>query len=82
MCEEAKALIIGYLDALEEYDRLHIMFLAARRTNDPEAVEGYRDLLQAAKLKLQTARGRLKDHQEIHNCCISIRLEDYPNDKI
>jgi len=76
MCEEAKGLIIGYLDELEEYDRLHLMFLAAIRRDDPEAKGGYRDLLREAKLKLQSARGRFQDHQKAHRCCEAIKFED------
>jgi hypothetical protein len=76
MCEDAKALIIAYLDALEEYDRLHLMFLAAFRRDDPEAKEGYRVLLREAKLRLEAARGRFQDHQLAHHCCETIHFED------
>jgi hypothetical protein len=49
MCEEAKVLIIECLDAQEQYDRVHLMFLAAYRRDDTEALEGYRNLLQESK---------------------------------
>ena len=54
MCAEAKNLIVGYLDALDYHDRIHPMFLAARRRNDPVALEGYRELLLEAKRKLMS----------------------------
>jgi hypothetical protein len=76
MCEEAKALIIGYLDGLEEYDRFHLMFLSAYRRNNPEAMEGYRSLLQETKFKLQAARKRFQNHQKAHDCSEVIRFED------
>ena len=76
MCEEAKGLIIAYLDVLEEYDRVHLMFLAAYRRNDPEALGVYRRLLQETKLKLHAAGTRFRDHQQVHNCSEVIRLED------
>jgi len=77
MCEEARALIIGYLDALEEYDRVHLMVLSARRPNNPEAMEGYRSLLEEAKFKLQAARQQFQDHQKAHNCSEAIRFENH-----
>jgi hypothetical protein len=77
MCEEAKALIIGYLDRLEDYDRIHLMFISACRRNNPEAIEGYRSLLQEAKCTLQSARKRYQDHQNSHNCSETIHFEDY-----
>jgi hypothetical protein len=76
MCETAKGLIIEYLDALEEYDRLHLMFLAAYRRNDEESLEGHRSLLMAAKLKLQAARTLFKEHQKNHTCSEAIRFGD------
>ncbi len=76
MCEEGKALITGYLDALEAYDRRHLMFLAAFRSDDPEGIEGTRGLVHEARLKIQAARGRFQDHQKAHNCCRIIQLED------
>jgi hypothetical protein len=76
MCEEGKALITGYLDALEECDRRHLMFLGAFRRDDPEGIEGYRGLVREAKSKLQAARGRFQDHQTVHNCCEIIQFED------
>jgi hypothetical protein len=48
MCEETKGLIIECLDAQEQYDRIHLMLLAAYRRNDTEALEDYRSLLQKA----------------------------------
>jgi hypothetical protein len=74
LCAEAKNLIVGYLDTVEECDRLHLMLLAARRGNDAAAAEGYRALLQEDKLKLQAARGRLRDHQKAH-CPGALRFE-------
>jgi hypothetical protein len=76
MCEEAKRWIVGYMDALEEYDRLHLMFLAAYRRSDTEAMEGYRGVLQESKLKVQSARARFQDHQQAHNCSEVVHLED------
>ena len=76
MCEEARALLVAYLDALEEYDRLHLMFLAACRKNDPEGMEGYRSLLREVKLKVQASRGRFQELQKVHNCFEIIHFED------
>jgi len=76
MCETAKALIIEYLDALEEYDRLHLVLLAAYRRNDEESLEGQRSLLVAAKFELQAARTRFKEHQKTHKCSEAIRFGD------
>ena len=76
MCEKAKVLIVGYLDALEEYDRIHLMFLSAYRRNNPEAIEGYRSLLQETNVKLQAARKRFQNHQASHNCSEVIHLEN------
>jgi hypothetical protein len=76
MCEEAKVLIIECLDAQEQYDRVHLMFLAAYRRNDTEALDGYRDLLQEAKLNLETGRERLQRHQKSHNCSEAISFEE------
>ena len=75
MCEEARALIIGYLDGLEEYDRVHLMFLSAYRRGNPEAMEAYRSLLQDAKSKLKAARRQFQDHQKRHDCFAVIRFE-------
>ena len=75
ICEEARALIIGYLDGLEEYDRVHLMFLSAYRRGNPEAMEAYRCLLQEAKSKLKAARKRFQDHQKGHDCLAVIRFE-------
>jgi len=80
MCEQGKALITGYLDALEEYDRLHLMFLAAFRSDDREGIEGYRGMVREAKLKLQAARTRFQDHQKAHNCCETIHFEEVSGD--
>lgn len=76
MCETARVLIIEYLDALEEYDRLRLVFLAAYRRNDKESLEGRRALLVAAKFKLQAARTRFKEHQKSHHCSEAIRFGD------
>lgn len=76
MCEEAKGLINAYLDVLEEYDRVHLMLLAAYRRNDPEALGVYRSLLDEAKFKLHAAAARFREHQQTHNCSEVIRLED------
>jgi hypothetical protein len=78
MCEEAKERIIECLDAQEQYDRVHLMFLAAYRRNDTEALEGYRNLLREAELSLQAGRERLQRHQKSHNCSAAIRFgEDF-----
>jgi hypothetical protein len=76
MCEEAKHLIIEYLDALEQYDRVHLMFLAAYRRDDAEALEGYRNLLQEAKFDLHAERWRFQRHQKAHNCPEAIKFGD------
>ena len=76
MCEEGKAVLTGYLDALEEYDRRHLMFLAVYRRNDREGIEGYRALVRQAKQQLQAARSRFQDHQKSHNCCDVIHFEE------
>jgi len=76
MCEEAKALIIGYLDALEEFDRIHLMFLSAYRRNHPEAMAGYGGLLREAECKMQSARKRFQDHQNAHKCSEIIRFDN------
>jgi hypothetical protein len=75
MCAEAKALIIGYLDALEEYDRIHVMYISAYRRSTPEAVEGYGSLLEDAKFKMHSARKQFQDHQNTHNCSEVIRFD-------
>jgi hypothetical protein len=74
MCEEARALILGYLDSLEEYDRLQLIFLAAYRRNDNETLEGHRSLLHEAKVTLRAARERFKEHQKSHNCSHAINF--------
>jgi hypothetical protein len=76
MCEEARALIIEYLNASEECDRLHLMFLAAFRRTDPQATEGYCGLLREAKVKLAADRRRFQEHQKVHECCESISFQD------
>ena len=76
MCGEARILITEYLDALEEYDRSHLMLLAAYRTEDSESIGAYRGLLCEAKLKLKSARARFQEHQKVHNCSEVIHLED------
>jgi len=75
MCAEAKALIVGYLDALEEYDRIHVMYISAFRRSTPEAVEGYGSLLEEAKVKVHFARKQFQDHQNTHNCSEVIRFD-------
>lgn len=78
MCEEAKVLIIECLDAQERYDRIHLMFLAAYKRDDSEALEGYRSLLQEARVNLQAGRERIQLHQKSHNCTEAIRFgEDF-----
>lgn len=77
MCEEARALITAYLDALEDYDRIHLMFLAAYRRNDAEAMLGYRELLQDAKVKLANNRERFQEHQELHSCSEAINFGEF-----
>jgi hypothetical protein len=76
MCEEGKALISGYLDALEEYDRRHLMLLAVFREGDQEGVDGFRGLVREAKSKVRIARGRFQEHQKRHNCCEIIHFEE------
>jgi hypothetical protein len=76
MCEEARDLVTEYLDALEEYDRSHLMLLAAHRTGDPESIEAFRGLWYEAELKLKSARARFQEHQKVHNCSEVIHLED------
>ena len=75
MCEEAKILIVEYLDAVEYYDRICRISRAAGR-NDPEALESYRRLVQEAKWNLNYSRERLQRHQESHSCSESMRFSD------
>ena len=77
MCDEAKALLFSYLDALEEYDRLHLMFLATYKRNDREAAEGYRRLLLEGQFKLNGARDRFQQHQASHGCCEALHFEGF-----
>jgi len=74
MCEEATNALVSYLDALEEYDRIHLMFLAAWRSSDLRAIGSHRALLDEVKSKAQTARERFQRHQTVHNCCEIIKL--------
>ena len=75
MCEEAKRLMTGYMDTLEEYDRLHLMFLGASRAKDEAAMDAYRDLLRATSLRTSTARAKFQDHQKTHGCAEAIRMD-------
>jgi hypothetical protein len=75
MCEEARSLIIGYLDSLEEYDRVHLMLLAAFRREDSEAIQSYRGLLQEVKSKVDIARERFLNHQTAHSCSQAIHFD-------
>lgn len=70
-------MFVEYLDALEEYDRLHLTLLAARRSKDPEAMEAYHGLLHEAELKLQAVRVSFQDHQKMHNCSEVTHLENH-----
>jgi hypothetical protein len=80
MCYQGKTLISGYLDALEEYDRRHLMLVAAFRTGDPDGIEGFRSLAREAELTFRAARGRFQDHQKAHNCCKAIHFEEASNE--
>ena len=76
MCDQGKTLFTRYLDALEEYDRRHLMLVAAFRTGDPDGIEGFRSLVREAKQTFQAARGRFQDHQYVHDCCEAIHIEE------
>jgi len=78
MCSEGSALLSRYLDAAEEYDRRHLMLLAAFRARDPQATEGFRNLVREAQRAAHTACGRFREHQKGHGCCEAIRLDDDP----
>jgi len=80
MCNQGKTLLSGYLDALEEYDRRHLMLVAAFRTGDPDGIEGFRSLVREANQTYQAARGQFQDHQKAHNCCKAIHFEDESGD--
>ena len=76
MCEEAKALLLRYLDALEECDRVHRMVLASTRRHDCQAADGYRLILSDGWLKLGAARSRYRRHQVSHACSEAVNFED------
>jgi hypothetical protein len=58
------------------------MFLAAYRRDDSEALEGYRILLQEARVNLQAGRERIQLHQKSHNCSEAIRFgEDFERNR-
>lgn len=75
MCEEAKNLIVEYLNAEEHYDRICRISLAACRSH-PEALEGYRSLTQEAKMNLEYGRARFRSHQQAHSCSEAMRFAD------
>ena len=75
LCEEAKGHLINYLDALEEYDRIHLMLIGGVRMNDVEAVDGYRRLLHERKFKLNHARELFQKHQSSHGCSEALNFE-------
>jgi len=77
MCEEAKGLVTEYMDALEKYERIRIMFLEACRTN-PESTEAYRGMLQSACSLVESSRAKFQEHQRVHDCSEVIHLEDGP----
>jgi hypothetical protein len=77
MCDEAKALLLSYLDTLEEYDRVHLMLLAHYRRDEIEAADGYRHMLYEVQFKLNAARDQFQRHQQSHGCCEAMRFEDF-----
>ncbi len=76
MCEEARSLMAGYLDALEDYDRLHLIFLAAYRRGDAQAVDNCRQLLQDGKQQLESVRAQFREHGKSHGCTEAIRFDE------
>jgi hypothetical protein len=77
MCEKAKALLLGYLDALEEFDRVRRMVLASSRHNDREAADGYRLVLSDGRTKLSVARCHYQQHQVSHACSDAMNFENF-----
>ena len=76
MCEEAKDLLLGYLDALEECDRVHRMVVASTRRDDRQAADGYRLILSDGQMKLSVARGNYRRHQVFHACSEAVNFGD------
>ena len=76
MCDDAKALLLKYLDALERCDRVHLRVVSAYRTGDIDMAESYRDLWNETRLKLHTARDDFQAHQRSHGCWEAIRFDE------
>ena len=68
MCQETESLLVEYMDAVEEYDRRHLMFLSAARKKNREAMTADRRLLHEAEFKMEAARCRFQTHQRAHDC--------------
>lgn len=77
MCEEAKDLLLGYLDALEECDRIHRMVSASARRDDRQAADGYLAVLSDGRVKLSVARGNYRRHQVFHACSEALNFGDF-----
>ncbi|SPE41583.1 hypothetical protein SBA3_4430004 [Candidatus Sulfopaludibacter sp. SbA3] len=76
MCESARSLLLAYLDALEEYDRIHLVLIGAVKAEDLEGVTAFRSLLDEIKGKLAAARKRFTAHQHTHGCAGAIRFDE------
>ena len=75
MCDEAQGLLVAYLNALEEYDRFHITFLAAFHRRNEETVAAYSRLLGDSKTRIHTTRQQFQEHQDTHSCAGAIRFD-------
>jgi hypothetical protein len=76
MCDDAKDLLLKYLDALEECDRVHSRFISAYRTSDTEAAESYWGLWNETRVKLRAARDDFQAHQKSHGCAEAIKFDE------
>lgn len=76
MCDHARYLITEYLDAVEEYDRIHLMLVAAARNNDNELALGHRGLLESARQKIVSAKEEFRTHRKTHLCTDAFPFQD------
>lgn len=76
MCDLARYLITEYLDAVEEYDRIHLMVVAALRKEDRELVKGHQSLLESARQKVISAREHFRSHRQTHLCTEAFHFRD------
>ncbi len=77
MCDEAQVLLLHFLDALAEFDRLHLLFLDNYKGNDEEAAADYRRLLDEGQLRVNDTRAEFQRHQAAHGCCDAVRFDDF-----